>query len=201
MLKFLIVGTLRSGSGYMASVLSRMGLACGHGWAYPPDQPRRYPEVDLLGDASPTAAAWVPEFGGLVLHQVRHPLAVIGSLLGAPPTPGEGGYPFPHQRLGLEEAIRYYVAWNQRCERHYGYLRYQVESVDRRLLQKVADLVGRSVDVALVEQALQAVPTNLRTRYARIRLDWDDLPAGPLRDPLVKIARRYGYRDATNSTC
>ena len=82
MLKFLVTGTIRSGTAYTAQVLNRAGIACGHGWVYPPDGVRRYPHVEVLGDAAPLAVPFVADFQGLVLHQVRHPLKVIGSLLG-----------------------------------------------------------------------------------------------------------------------
>ena len=81
MLKFLVVGTLRCGMAYTAQVLNRMGIACGHRWVYTPDRVRRYPEIAIVGDASPLAAPFAKEFNGLVLHQVRHPLEVIGSLV------------------------------------------------------------------------------------------------------------------------
>ena len=69
MLKFLVVGTSRSGTAYTAQVLNRAGLACGHGWVYTPDGVRRYPHVELLGDAAPLAAPIAADFDGLeTLH-------------------------------------------------------------------------------------------------------------------------------------
>src|SRR4051812_46223269 len=80
-LKFLVVGTFRCGTAYTAQVLNRMGIACGHIWVYTHDRVLRYPWIEVLGDASPLAAPAARDFVGLLLHQVRHPLKVIGSML------------------------------------------------------------------------------------------------------------------------
>ena len=202
MLRFLVVGTIRSGTAYTAQVLNRAGIACGHGWVYTPDGVRRYPHVEILGDAAPLAVPFVADFAGLVLHQVRHPLKVIGSLVGSTPT----GNPLAHGPEGeflmhhfvahgdpLGDAMRYYVEWNSRCERHNGYLRYRIEDLDAGLILRIADLIGQAVDPAAVARALAAVPTDFNTRYRARRLGWDDLPEGPSRDALARLADRYGY--------
>jgi hypothetical protein len=203
MLKFIVVGTLRCGTSYTAQLLNRMGLACGHGWVYTPDRVRRYPGVELLGDAGPLAAPSARGFPGLVLHQVRHPLKMIGSLLGAYPDRhalargSAGAFLSRHFALGddpLDNALRYYVAWNSLCERHNGYLRYRVEDLDAGLLARIAELVGRPVAADAASRVLEAVPTDARTFYNARRLDWADLPAGPSADALLRMAARYGYR-------
>jgi len=202
MLQFLVTGTIRSGTAYTAQVLSRAGIACGHGWAYPPDGVRRYPHVEILGDAAPLAAPFVADFPGLVLHQVRHPLKVIGSLVGSTPMGNtlahgpEGEFlrrPFVRQGDPLVDAMRYYVEWNFQCERHNGYLRYRIEDFGAGLILRIADLIGQMVDPDAVLQALAAVPTDFNTRYGARRLGWGDLPEGPSRDALARLAERYGY--------
>lgn len=202
MLKFLVVGTLRSGMAYTAQVLNRSGIACGHAWVYTPDGVARYPQFEILGDASPLAAPSAREFPGLVLHQVRDPLRVIGSLDGSraardPLAHGpEGECLARHFRRSgdwLDDAMRYYVEWNTRCERHNGYLRYRIEDFDADLVLRIADLIGQAVDAAMVSRALADVPTDVHTRYSARRLGWDDLPEGPSRDALARLAVRYGY--------
>jgi hypothetical protein len=202
MLRFLVVGTFRCGTAYTSLVLNRMGIACGNGWVATPDGVRRYPEVELLGDATPLAATRARDFDGLVLHQVRHPLKVIGSLLGTAGTRNplahgpEGEFLARHFVSNgdpLDDAMRHYVEWNALCERHNGYLRYQVERMDATFLVKVADLLGQAVDAALVARALEGVPTDFNTRYSARSLSWSDLPPGPSRDALTSQAARYGY--------
>jgi hypothetical protein len=202
MLRFLVVGTMRSGTAYAAQVLNRSGIACGHNWVYTEDGVPRYPQFEILGDASTLAAPLVREFPGLVLHQVRDPLRVIGSLVGSAP----GGNPLADGPEGaflaqhfassgdpLDDAMRYYVEWNTRCERHNGYLRYRVEDLGAALIRRIADLIGQVVDDATIDRALTVVPASFNTRYSARHIGWSDLPAGSSRDALERLARRYGY--------
>ena len=202
MLRFLVVGTFRCGTAYTAQVLNRMGIACGNGWVHTPDGGRRYPEIDLLGDATPLAMPLAIAFPGLVLHQVRDPLKVIGSLVGSarsrnPLTFGPVGevvarHFVVHGDL-LVDAMRYYVEWNARCERHDAYLRYRVEDLDTRRFVRIADMIGRAVDDTTVARAIEEVPTDVLTRYSAETIRWGELPEGPYRDALARQAERYGY--------
>jgi hypothetical protein len=202
MLQFLVTGTLRSGTAYTAQVLNRAGIACGHGWAYPPDGVRRYPHVEILGDAAPLAAPFVADFPGLVLHQVRHPLAVIGSLVGFTAMGNRlahgpvGEFLARHFTAGgdpMVDAMRYYVEWNSLCERHNGYYRYRVEDFSAGVILRIADLIGQPLDAATLAEALAAVPVDFNSRYGARRLRWSDLPEGASRDALARLAERYGY--------
>ena len=104
---FIVTGTARSATGYIAAVLSAAGLLCGHeGWyavgaagparGLPHSDPARsllWPvrrmrlevrrrRAGLVGDASWLAVPWLARYRGLVYLQVRHPLSVIRSLVG-----------------------------------------------------------------------------------------------------------------------
>jgi hypothetical protein len=202
MLRFLVAGTLRCGLAYTAQVLNRMGIACGHGWVYTPDGVRRYPEIAILGDASPLAAPFAKDFNGLVIHQVRHPLGVIGSLAGSARTRNllihgpDGEFLARHfvaRGDVLDDAMRYYVEWNARCERHDAYLRYRIEDLDARRLLRIADMIGQVVDDAAVARALEVVPADFETQDSAATPSWSDLPEGPSRDALMRQADRYGY--------
>jgi hypothetical protein len=202
MLRFLVVGTLRCGMEYTAQVLNRMGIACGHGWAYTPDRVRRYPEIAILGDASPMAVPFAKDFNGLVLHQVRHPLEVIGSLVDAarsrnPLTHGpEGEFLARHfvaRGDALDDAMRYYVEWNTRCERHDAYRRYRIEDLDAGRLLRIADMISEAVDDSTVARALEVVPADFKRLDPAEPLSWSDLPEGPTLDALLRQTARYGY--------
>ena len=202
MLKFLLVGTFRSGTGYAAQVLNRAGVPCGHGWVYSPDGVRRYPHVEIVGDAAPLAAPSAGDFNGLVLHQVRDPLKVIGSIVGSAPAKNpltngpESVFVARHFVANggpLDDAMRYYVEWNSRCERQNGYLRYRIEDYGAGLIFRIADLIGHPLDATAVALALAAVPADFNTRYSARHLSWSDLPEGPSRAALERLASRYGY--------
>lgn len=90
--KFIVTGCSRSGTNYMSSLLSALGLACGHERVFnifPVIQLR--PPFDFMalfadkdGDSSFLAVPYVKALppGSLVLHQVRHPVHVIRSHMG-----------------------------------------------------------------------------------------------------------------------
>jgi hypothetical protein len=185
--------------------LNLIGLPCGHGWYYNARNERQHPLIEILGDASPTAAPFAREFDGLLLHQVRHPLRVIGSLITntlfehyqhcGP----EGEFLARHFDFGgdlLTDAMRYYVHWNARCERDDRYLRYRIEDLDADLLGRVAGTLGREVDEGTIRDALERVPTDANTYYRARSLAWGDLPDGPAKVDLIRMAAHYGYATA-----
>jgi hypothetical protein len=203
MLKFVVVGTGRCGTAYIAQVLTRMGIPCGHEWVYSA-HPRRYPDLDIVGDSSAQAVPFLHEFTGLVLHQVRDPLRVIGSFLGFglfkdPVAHGIDGqftmrhFQFTGDELG--DAIRYYVEWNERCERveQSRYLRYQLEQIDVGLSRHICQFLREDVSESVIQEALQSVPRNFNTRFNSQSLTWDHLPDGRDKERLRELARRYGY--------
>ncbi len=202
MLKFIVVGTGRCGTGYIANVLTRAGIPCGHEWIYCPAYRRSSRGSEIIGDSSAQAVPFVPDFDGYVLHQVRHPLRVIGSFIGFElfkdyRVHGDDGdfmaQHFTFTGNEMYDVMRYYVEWNTRCERPDRYLRYKLEDIDRALVRRLADAIGEPVDDAAIDQALTEVPRNTNTRNNHQPVTWADLPDGPLKDDLVRMTVRYGY--------
>lgn len=80
---FVVTGCARSGTGYTAELLTRLGAECPHEAVFSPYTER----FDGWG-AAPGESSWLavpmldqlPE-GTVVLHQVRHPAKVVASLL------------------------------------------------------------------------------------------------------------------------
>lgn len=200
MLKFIVAGTGRCGTAYIAQVLTRIGIPCGHEWVYAPEH--CYSNIDILGDSSAQAVPFIPEFNGLVLHQTRDPLKVIGSLVSFklfddPRFHGPAGeFIARHfQMTGnvLEDSMRYYVEWNERCETAKDYFRYRIEDLDHRLLRVIADRIGVPVEESRIVTALDRVPKNVNTRFSAKAIRWRDLPEGRIKDDLMSMSRRYGY--------
>lgn len=82
-LLFVVTGCGRSGTGYMAKVMSEIGYACGHERVFNIYERPPFAARELKGDASWLAAPFVQHLDGtLVLHQVRHPVEVIRSFAG-----------------------------------------------------------------------------------------------------------------------
>jgi hypothetical protein len=150
MLKLLVVGTLRCGTADTAQALNLMGFPCGHGWVFGHDEVQRYPELEVIADASLAAAPLARAFGGLVLHQVRDSLKVIGSLLSTglieyPRASGLEGVSitrqFPLTGNPIPDAMRYHVDGNAQCERGDRYFRLRVEDLDVGRLGQIAALI------------------------------------------------------------
>lgn len=141
--RFVVTGCGRSGTGYTASLLTRLGVACGHEQVFHPWtlNPGYWPDpstietdersgaiwLDLVGDASNMASPYLPRLprGFVVVHQIREPIAVIRSLLRikfftSPDCAYRGTMhrDAPHIFQGdpLERAMRYWLEWNRLTE-------------------------------------------------------------------------------------
>jgi hypothetical protein len=202
--RFVVVGTGRSGTGYAARLFTELDIPCGHEAAFDPDVSGR----PLLGDASFGIVPFLEGFGGLVFHQVRHPLAVLRSMLATDFFSSPGRYA-PYYRLlqstlprlddrgtPVRKAMYYIVAWNRRCERA-ATLRWRVESLDAATLRRASALVGCERSVQACAAALERVPRDVNRLelrgLERADLAWADLPDCPEKRDLVDSLRRYGY--------
>jgi len=184
-----VIGTGRSGSGYIARVLSEAGARCGHeSWFNPLDE--RAP--GLLGDSSWCAVPDLDGFAGAVFHQVRHPLDVISSLVKAPDW---GPYLDVRARLmrldddPLRRAIDTYIDWNLACEQRTRF-RWQVEHLTGELVAAIAD--EARVPVANPHAAVASVPHDFNFHGPGERLGWGQL-GDHRRFELYEMADRYGY--------
>lgn len=195
--EFVIVGTGRCGTAYIAKLLREMGVACGHEAVF--SKRGVTATRTLQGDASWLAVPYLGSYRGVVLHQTREPMATINSFVGvhrfsqAIDPKRSISFVAKHFEITGDEvvdAMRWYVEWNERCEPH-AVLRYQVEQVPEQIDRILATL-GLSVERDRIEQALSAVPTTTNTK-TRAALTFEDLPVGPLRDRLAGVAERYGY--------
>ena len=105
-MRFVVVGTGRSGTGYIASLFNAAGLRCGHEDVYNVQagvrdvwvkthrptplremrarlgEERRRRRARFDGDASWMAVPRLPHFRGAAFLQVRDPLAVVSSFQG-----------------------------------------------------------------------------------------------------------------------
>jgi hypothetical protein len=105
MLKYVVTGTGRCGTLFMANLLTSMGIPCGHeavfttkgmDWATMVMMGRRFPrnslisrgnnlsdyEVEIAADSSFMAAPFLGRVGCPVIHVVRNPIKVVASMTG-----------------------------------------------------------------------------------------------------------------------
>lgn len=182
----MIVGPGRSGTGYIAKVLNMCGVACGHEEWWNPQRTRR---DGLVCDASWCALA-LGDLPPLVLHQVRHPLAVYTSLLHHPPA---GLYrqlrlrllddpPEDPRRYALAVTVTYTREALRRSQ--WGW---RVEALDAPLLAQVCATLGFPVPHMTAAAALAAVP---RTVNQHTALPWE---IDDSYDELNALALELGY--------
>ena len=185
----LVTGCCRSGTKYMSRVLRQAGLDIGHEWA---------------GRDGAVAAEWAiktdrystwyagerPDFD-VIVHQVREPLATIGSVL----TISEESWRFiaRHTLVTLEmpileRAARYWVQWNQLVEKKAQFT-YRIENLEA-VWPKFQELLS----VGSYEAAISGIPTNTNTRSHK-DITWADLRDidKDLEARVRSWAIRYGY--------
>jgi hypothetical protein len=205
--RFLITGTGRCGTGYMAHLLAASGVPCGHEQVYRPVGSQEWGW--LRGESSWLAAPYLDRFNGHVVQLVRHPLAVIGSLVGIgffndelSDTHGPYRAYVDHRMNGkpewadldeTEKAMLFVHYWNRSIEPHADQL-IRVEDVTPEDLVVIARAAGANHSPIDFHQALADVPTNINTRN-HTQIGWDDLPDGKLKTRLREQAKRYGYED------
>lgn len=170
-MKLLIVGTGRSGTGYISAALNWTGVRCGHESVY--DHEVAADKADPRWDGYDAEASWlatpyVTSHDGPYVWQLRHPADVIDSLdrLGLFRVETDDGHgPFRDAIRNhvpgvfdppnpLTRAARFVTEWSALIpgDAH----RYAVETLDADQLTELADLAGHDVAdyaarVALVE--------------------------------------------------
>ena len=213
--RFLVTGTGRCGLGYVAAVLSSLGLATGYQEVYGPDSVQRG-EIrwrPARGDASWLAAPFLPHFIGDVIQVVRHPLAVIGSLAGsgffAPASSDRGCDPaaWAARMSGLDPdayarldvparnvalAAAHLLRWTAMIER-YARVRVRVEDLDVPAVTAILERLGVTRDADRIAGVLAAVPRHINETGARRDVAWSDLPVD-LEPEVRRLADAYGYR-------
>lgn len=188
--KAVIIGSGRSGSGYIAQVLSAAGIPCGHENWWNPHGDRA---EGLLVDSSWCAVGHLDGYQGAVFHQVRHPLSAISSLAAHPdwgPYAEWRGYPTIEDQAEL--AMLTYVDWNQRCEL-LASQSWKVEGLGSSAIWAVADAVGVGVSAEDVFAALASVPRNVNDHGTATRFTWATLPDNRYKPAVMAMAERYGY--------
>lgn len=202
----LVTGCQRSGTAYTSAVLT---VACG--WA---SHERFFNEDhhwDLHPDSVEVSWAAAPHLAGLddavVVHLVRHPLAVAGSLLRQGKFTGRNKARSARWAMrqipeisegpgGLRRILRYIWYWNRLVEPHAA-ARWQVETLTADQICHALDLSGREPDPARAEQALHLIPRQVNSSGPPGGLSWSDLPTdAPIAGRVRRMAARYGYQDA-----
>ena len=188
-IKYIVVSSPRSGTGYTAKVLSRLGLNCGHETQFFPGRAVYHkPGEKFWGDSSWLAAPFLDKMppGTLILHQLRDPIKTLDSMsarrqLRGNTTPGgqgpRGEYTkflkvyfddWESRESQHDRLARFWVEWNLKIEKQESnpnlqYLRYKIEDIDEELLLSIASLIGAPTPAP--DQLQSALHTNTRTNH------------------------------------
>jgi hypothetical protein len=205
---FVVTGTPRSSTAYLAQVLSHIGFECGHELMFNPWQVR-YEDIRSnsrkWGDSSWLAVPFLKELAPAtkVFHMVRDPLKAINSIIGT----GQLDWPTDYRAFlafhcwgdGLywpsdlpAAAQDFWIKWNRMIENSGRVTRrLQVENIGHALREMVTDIQpDYDVNPLRLDEALKAVPTNYNTRP---HLTGPVLARSDLKEECVVLARRYGY--------
>lgn len=194
----IITGCARSGTLYIAEVLRALGFDAGHERLYSPT--RAGPVAPQTVEVSWLAAPHRID-GALVVHQVRHPLKVVASLL-ARGTFRESGRRvrygqyaarwcprIRHEADELNRCLRYWLDWNALVRAD---VFWHVEAIRPDMLEAVLHGTGREPQRPAAE-ALSCVPCDTHHAPGRRELTWEDLTDRPLAKDARRRAQEYGY--------
>lgn len=177
-----VVGSGRSGTGYMAAVLTAAGLDAGHEAFWHAHGGLHASQLDV--DCSWLALPAI-EFGnhpepwtGRTLHVVRHPVATVRSLLGTGLfAPDLTGNPYAaHARMHspraaalaefnpLHAAVEFWCDWNARCAAVADATVCLEDADSLAWANTVADTLGFNLTGADIVKGVEATPRDTNTR-------------------------------------
>ncbi len=219
-LKFVVSGCWRSALHYTGIIFTRLGFNCGYGvnWALNTGfdhvggnsrswkkVPFPKKEIKAEGVSSTFAAPFLKEFNGIVLHQTRHPLYSVNSLL-------QRGYEIGYASkfvditdiagekkiVDRKVAMRIYVKWHKFCENTgQQYIRYQIERLTPKMITEFCEILGEPKPISKIEEAMN-IPKHIGTpKGYKMKYSWEDLPDCTDKDILHKTGIRYGYDPTT----
>ncbi|KKM67211.1 hypothetical protein LCGC14_1473430 [marine sediment metagenome] len=212
-IKYVVVSTPRSATGWTSQVLCAMGLKCGHERHFTHDKQSYESKLEsdyMWGDSSWMAAPFIGDLprGTMVLHQVREPCATIASLVGLrhfdhwdraldeyhifmrAHLPHE----LPDGLNAIQRAAHFWLTWNEMIEATLAsrpdleWIRYRIETPTI-----VELLCGWLTDHEPSRKLLakgMAVPTDFNRRRG---LTKPDVTMDLLPTRVADLARRYGY--------
>jgi hypothetical protein len=187
-IKYIVVTPPRSGTGYTAEVLSRLGLNCGHEKAFSPGHYAYHRAEKLWGDASWLAVPFLDKMpkGTLILHQTRDPIKTLDSMSGRRQLRGNtkpggqgprGEYTkflnvhfdnWESDESQSERLARFWVEWNSKIEQQESnpnlrYFRFKLEDMNEELLLHIVSLIGAPTPTP--DQLQAALYTDIRTNH------------------------------------
>lgn len=214
--QLLITGAPRSGTTWVAYFLKLCGVHCGHESVFTPrgfDGFARKALPHMHAECSWMAAPFLDEIAktGIALaHAVRHPLAVIASLVATRHllSDEELGFDDPRPKYRrfarqyvngevlshnvVERCAMFWVTWTGMVDRWTNNI-FRIEYDDPGLL---LEWLGLDPAERRAEERAASLPKTVNTQYGTTPLTWSRLENAVRADTFVYVqetARRYGY--------
>lgn len=193
--EFVITGTGRCGTVFLANLIDKLGIPCRHEYFYEPEGYSK--RIGVRGDVSWMAVPFLKDYKGPVVHLVRHPVKVINALVSAKAFDKDRldnryvafmNEHFPLSGDQIKDAMRFYVEWNREIEKHAA-IRVRLEDISDDL-PKLLKAVGIKCPKGYQEVLQLMPPMNSRSEQV---VTLKDLPEGWMMTRLNKISREYGY--------
>lgn len=194
-MRLLISGMARSGTKYLATVLSAAGLPCSHESAF-----KTYNRVDPTASSVESSCFSAPWLGMAspstpIVHLVRNPLSWLTSWQSK-----SIAREYLSQYLCFDYGWRYmedpsaaalqaWTEWNLRIEA-YAWRRFRLESLTALDIRTIAELAGCHISPEDAHRALAETPRNINSMGFR-----EAVIPNPSRelDRARRLAVRYGY--------
>ena len=204
--RFLVTGCPRSGTKYTTTLFRHLGVHVEHEKVFGVGEalgrrPHRWRVFE--GDVSWLAVPFLPLHGEdedvVVLHQLRHPLEFVRSVVGFGFLSDErADLAFPqvvrrHAPEVYEPATQpergatMWKVWNARAEPHAD-ITYRLEDLDADLLLELCRMIELPVTEEQVAFAIEELPKNINRRVRDESVPWEAI------EPIVgEAAAHYGY--------
>ncbi len=191
--KVIITGAPRSGTGFVAKLLTEAGFYCGHEQLYGFGAGLRV--KNQKAESSWLAVPYLKKHKKII-HIVRNPLKVIGSMIGGRFLESEmvevnpwTQFAFKHlpslkNYQGVERYVYFYVKWNKRIEK-YTDKRFRLEDIDLDREEFVKKFIRKPRKI-FKDKTYNA-------GKVRVNLLIEHIPNGKVKRELLKMANRYGY--------
>lgn len=206
--KLIITGCGRSGTKYISTVLTAVGVKCYHEVFFGAHLARNDVYRTDVEDV-PAEASWLAAgaekyiaLGTVVAHQTRNPVCVIRSMMGIKSFVRQTSYLkylyrclAEHNLEDLNEinaCMEFWIRWNAMAENITGF-RYRIEDFSVVRLIDLCRAAGKSMTPADANAVLRKAHKKVNSRNRDHSVSWESLPSGDRKSRLLEAAEYYGY--------
>lgn len=193
--KILIVGTPKSGTMYITTLLKHLGLDFGHEEQLGKDGQSNWMLAPGRGTTPPEGPSFKKFKDSIILHQIRHPLDTISSCTRIGWNKHIFNHvPMDHTHSLIEQAMNLYYYWNRMAERTASWS-YRIEA-----LPDIWELFCTKIqhpELIPKKNKIKEIPTNINTAKPYKKVTWDILADKDrnLSHKIFTMAYRHGYMD------